>query len=494
MLLREIAEQHGDTLAARQTAGDAFGLLRSHGLGDLRQRLDQRIGRDDGLVRDLHQQFVVRGMDDVDLCAMLHGLADACRQQRMILAQEAADDQQAVGAADVSDGHAQPGRALLLGIGAEIGLAQAEIDVVAADAAHEFLQQVEFFQCGVGRGQRTDLLGAGTVGDVAQTVGGVFQRNLPFHFLPLAVLLDHRLGQALGGIQSFIGEAVAVGQPAFVDVFVLDGQHAHHAVVLGLHGEIGTQAVVRAHRAAARQFPAACLVAERLAGQRADRAQVDHVARQFGVHRAGDEGHDLGVLTAEGLAQFHHPGDLRAEAHATGAVDAAAHLFGRDQRTDILAQHHALLFLIARMSGAVTYRHVLQHALAALVADRAIQRMVHQQELHHALLRFHRLLGVRVHLHALGHRRGTGRQRLGRFFHLHQAHAAVGGDGQFLVVAEMRDRDSRLMCGLDHGGTACRLDLLAVDFDVNHCSPIPFSLTPGNACARCDIRIPCGSA
>ena len=49
-------------------------------------------------------------------------------------------------------------------------------------------------------------------------------------------------------------------------------------------------------------------------------------------------------------------------------------------------------FVVARADAAVADREVLQLALAALVADRAVERMVDQQELHHALLRLDRLL------------------------------------------------------------------------------------------------------
>src|SRR3546814_13956117 len=41
-----------------------------------------------------------------------------------------------------------------------------------------------------------------------------------------------------------------------------------------------------------------------------------------------------------------------------------------------------------------------------------------------------RTLGLGVDLHALHHRRGAGRRRLGHLFDIDHAHAAVGGDRQ----------------------------------------------------------------
>ncbi len=61
----------------------------------------------------------------------------------------------------------------------------------------------------------------------------------------------------------------------------------------------------------------------------------------------------------------------------------------------ILVLDRALVLVIAAGVDAVGHRLVLQVALAALVADRAIERMVDQQEFHHAFARLlhHRRLG-----------------------------------------------------------------------------------------------------
>ena len=157
--------------------------------------------------------------------------------------------------------------------------------------------------------------------------------------------------QAVGRVEALVGEAVLVGQPALVDRLVLERQHAHHPVLLHLHHQVGAEAVVRRDRLAPRQLPGARLVAERLGGQRADRAEVDHVARQLGVDRLADEGDDLGVLAAADEAELHHAGDLLAEAHAARALDAAAHLLRRDQRAQLLSEDDSLFFRVARVAA-----------------------------------------------------------------------------------------------------------------------------------------------
>jgi hypothetical protein len=149
-------------------------------------------------------------------------------------------------------------------------------------------------------------------------------------------------------------------------------------------------------------------------------------------------------------------------------MDAAAHLFHRDQRADILVEHDALLFGVARARAAIAHRQVLQLAFAALVADRAVERVVDEQELHHALLRLHRLVALGAHDHALRHRRRAGGHRLGRFLDLDQAHAAVRCDRQLLVVAEVRDVGAALVGRVHHHAAFRNLNLLAVEFDFDH--------------------------
>src|SRR4029079_3092215 len=97
--------------------------------------------------------------------------------------------------------------------------------------------------------------------------------------------------------------------------------------------------------------------------------------------------------------------DFGREADAARALDAAVHR-GLDQSAEILVLDRALVFGEAAGVDAVAHRLVLQVALAALVADRAVQRMVDQQELHHAFARLlhHRRAGGDFRRLALGTR------------------------------------------------------------------------------------------
>ena len=329
----------------------------------------------------------------------------------------------------------------------------------------------------------------------AQAPHGELQGCLPIDGLPFAVMPDHRRGQPVRTVEALVGEPVLVGQPAFVDRFVLERQHAHHLVLGDLDNEIAAERIVRRYGFAPFELPGARLVTERFRGECADRAHIDHVARKLGGHRVTQEGHDFGVLAAASHPQLHHPGNLDSEAHATRAVDAAGHLFAGDQRPERFVEHHALGLGIARVGGAVTYRQILQLAFAALVANGAVERVIDQQELHHPFLRVDRLLRMGPDFHSLADGRGARGKRLGRLLDLHEAHPAVGRDGKLLVPTEVRHIDAELVRSIHDGAAGGHFDLLAVDFEIHqHCASIRGKPAPGTAGDRCDAGIHPGSA
>ena len=67
---------------------------------------------------------------------------------------------------------------------------------------------------------------------------------------------------------------------------------------------------------------------------------------------------------------------------------------------------------------------------------------------------------------------GAGGDGLGAALHLDQAHAAVAGDRQALVVAEARDLDAGLLAGLDQRDAVLDLHGRAVDDQLLGHSPL----------------------
>jgi hypothetical protein len=126
-----------------------------------------------------------------------------------------------------------------------------------------------------------------------------------------------------------------------------------------------------------------------------------------------------------------------------------------------------LLLDEAALAGPVRHRLVLQRALTTLVAHRAVERVVDEQELEHALLRLHGGRGAGFHGHAIGaldHARGLeGGAPAG--VDVDDAHAAHADRPHPGVVAEPGDVDAVALGGIDHQLALGGGDSAAVDGD-----------------------------
>ncbi len=264
MLLREIAQENTCVASAQQTLRnglrfrrDAHGghcgihrnaLLFANRLDHLRQQIRQLRWCDNRPCAEGNQCIIINAVQQADLRPALGRLAQALRDQRVVFSDERTDDQYAVQLRQFGNAHAQPWRAVAFPIRREIAMPQARVQIPAAQAAQQFLRQIQFLQRGMRAEQATD--GCATLSlcrsDVTQSMGRVIKRDIPFDFVPHAILFDHWPRQARGRIQRLIRETVLVGEPAFVDVFVFKRQHTHHAAMLGLHNQVTAQTVVRA--------------------------------------------------------------------------------------------------------------------------------------------------------------------------------------------------------------------------------------------------------
>src|SRR5690606_18468786 len=204
--------------------------------------------------------------------------------------------------------------------------------------------------------------------------------------------------------------------------------------------------------------------------QGANGAKVVHVGRKLGEDALFEVRRDFHVLAAPYRAELLDARDFRHEADAARAVDAAGHECP-DQRTDILLLDRALVLLKARAAEAEGHRLVLQVAFATLIADRTIERVVDEQKFQNTFARLlhHRRVGV-DHLGAavlvrrqIADAHGAGGNRLRHADHLDEAHTAVAGDRQTLVVAEAGDGHARLLASLDQREAILDLDELPVD-------------------------------
>src|SRR5690606_1521015 len=295
------------------------------------------------------QGIVGSRIDEGNLCTVLGRLAQALRHQWVVLAQEGTNHQYAVDLGELADRHAQPGYAGDGLVESRVDIAQAEVDIFGTKRPHQLGQQGQLFGRGRMAADAAQLFSAELLAHRIEAVHHDLQGIGPRGFAPLAVLaLDHGVGQPVFGIQAFVGEAIAIADPAFVDIVVFERHHAQHTIQLGLHNQVGTQAIVRADRTATRHFPGAGRELEGLGQQCAHRTDVDHVAREFGLDRLADKGGDLGKLAAVDHADFHDTADLLAETDAARAVYATLHAFGGNERPHFLGCDHALFLAVTR--------------------------------------------------------------------------------------------------------------------------------------------------
>jgi hypothetical protein len=203
--------------------------------------------------------------------------------------------------------------------------------------------------------------------------------------------------------------------------------------------------------------------------ERAHRAELGDVAGELvGVGTALERGDDR-VRAAVLGHELHVARHVLRESRAAVAQDAALAV-ELDQRRDrdrlllrALRQRHP------RDAGAIAERQVLQRALAALVADGAVERVVQEQELEHGVLALAGTGAVRVDHHAVGGWRGAGGLQLGHALDIAQAHAAGADTGaQPRLVAEDRDLDAGLGRRLDDRDALGHGHLAPVDRERDH--------------------------
>ena len=286
----------------------------------------------------------------------------------------------AVGLVDAGDGRVeQIARAPVRGI--ECGTVLAAVDIGRAELVGEQLQGEHLLGGGEVAGNRREALAV----EPLELAGDDTERLVPARRLKLTVPPDIGAVEPLGA-QAVPHMAGLVGDPLLVDGVVDARQDAHHLASARIDADSAAERVHRVDRRRLGQLPGPRHEGVGLGRQRAHRAEIDHVAGQVRQHALLEIGGDLHVLAAADGAELLDAGNLGHESHTARAVDAARHE-GADQRPEIFVLDRALVVLEAAGVEAIGHGLVLQIAFAALVADRAVERMIDQQELEHAFAR-----------------------------------------------------------------------------------------------------------
>jgi hypothetical protein len=361
--------------------------------------------------------------------------------------------------------------------------------VVAEHRAGEFLHQKGLLVGATARGDHADRLAAVFFLNPAQAGGGKADRLVPRDLAPGLVdgLADHRPQHPVGVMGIAPGKAALDAGMAPVRLAVLPRHHADQIVALQFGLERTADPAIGAgghHRSCRlahldhRFFLQGRGRAGLHAGPTADAVRRQEiVARRPGRHPA--------VKAAPGDGQREGALDLFAGPHAARADDAFRRVIGeirvRCVPGDVVGVGRGggaglemvAAGRIADIAQADRTGHVLQFAIAIRRAGQTVERVVRDIELHHAAAQAPDPVGLGVHHHPLGHRRGAGGGRAAPARDLHQAQPAGAERLQAVGGAQLGDGDPGLGRGAHHAGAFGHGHRDAVNRQVD-----------GHACAR----------
>ncbi len=400
------------------------------------------------------------GCDHHTRAEATHRLAQAQVEDRCLLERVALQHQDSGGAVDVRDRCREVGMRERPDAGPRRSSARPRVDVARAERVTEdALDEIALLVRGRAADER-----ARRRSRLEQPRGRRVERLLPRRGPEHAAVPYQRLRDALLGGHRLIAPASLVAQPPVVDVVVVARKHPLDALVADGELDVALARAEVADRPGALDVPRPCAEAVGGVRERPDGAQLDHVPgerRDVGmpVERA-DEG-VVGALQEHELVVLR---DLLREAHAPVTEDAALAV-DRDQgrERDRLWE---VPFLVdeAAAARAPAVGDVLERALAALVAHRAVERVVHEQELDDRTLRVLHPVGLGVDHHPVLDRCGAGGLQLRDPLHLDHAHAArAHRRSELLLVTEVRDLDVAALRRVDEPFALGRAHLAAVD-------------------------------
>ena len=260
---------------------------------------------------------------------------------------------------------------------------------------------------------------------------------------------------------------------AVIGLAVLVGHHADDLVALHLGLEGAADAAIGAGG------DDAVLGLARL-----DDRFLDQRRRRAGLH-AGAAGDAFGVEEAFVLAGGNVGGEAApvdgqreralhflAGAHAARADDAFRRIEGEIGVRLVLLGDQMIGAVIAVAHFAQAHRagHVLQFAIAIGRAGQAIERMVGDVELHHALAQRRQARRLGLHLHARLDQRGAGGRRAAPAVDLHQAEPAGTEGLQAVGGAELGNLEPRFHRRTHDRGAGRHAHALAVDLQRHQAS------------------------
>ena len=365
-------------------------------------------------------------------------LTDTRIQHRRLEARIGADEKQRIGLFNAGNGGVEN---IIAARAGEFRTVLTAINMRAFEAIHQALKR----ELPLGADQISGN-GSGLCALALQPIGNQSESIIPARRRQLAVFANKRAVETLR-IQPVPNKARFIGQPFFIHIIMVARHDAHGFAAAHIDTNIAAQRVHDVNGFGFAKLPGARGKRIGARGQSTDRAQIDHIARQFAIQRGFEIGGDFRILTATNGTDFRHACHFLAEANTTCAMNAPRH-YGFNQRPHILVFDGTLIIVKTAGVTAKAECLILQVALTALVANRTIQRVIDEQKLHHAFTCGFYQLRLRRNDHVRGDRHGATGDGLWCIGHFDQTHAAIAGNRQALVIAKARNFSARFFACL----------------------------------------------
>ena len=205
------------------------------------------------------------------------------------------------------------------------------------------------------------------------------------------------------------------------------------------------------------------LVAVCAVEQRAGRAHFNAVPALRTVQPAAKRADDRVRSAIAGFDGFFtHP--LVANTRATLAENAPLRIVG-DHRRKVSLRFRILSLREALFQVSPIESQFLQFTLAAAITDRAVERVIRQQELEHRTLRLFDLFALRRDHHAVGAGYGAGGLQLRHLLDAHEAHATRSLQCEIGVITKGRHSVAVLAAHVNQTRALLGLVHVAVDRD-----------------------------
>ena len=285
------------------------------------------------------------------------------------------------------------------------------------------------------RADDTDRRAAAAVANLLELVAREAQSIFPGHRLELALCVAHqRLRQPIGILHKVEPKPSLRAKEVAIDsaLVAVIGTYDFRSVIRLPHAQryLASIAAMRANGGDVIHLPGTGLVAIAAAGQCAHRAYIDAhaallaielVARPAVPYVRRDDRTGAAVLNAQ------RPNIHAFAAHTDAAIaENAARPVVKHRRRPLLLVPVMLRLGIKALARTVLEGHILQFALAARIAYRAIQRMISEQQLDRRLARLRNFRRLRNKNLTLGNGCRTRRLQLRHLFLPNNAHAASG--------------------------------------------------------------------